>query len=55
MPIPIYDFPADYDMHGSRRYDCDSFEYDEQEWIETALYQKRHEGLYNGPEEEKED
>jgi len=46
MPIPIYNYPSDYDMHGSKRYDCDSYEYDEQEWIENALYKRRHDGLY---------
>lgn len=47
MPIPIYNFPSDYDMHGSRRYDCDTnYEYEDQEWIENALYSRRHDGLY---------
>lgn len=55
MPIPIYNFPSDYDMHGSRRYDCDTnYEYDDQEWIENALYKRRHDGLYNGVEDEEE-
>jgi len=54
MPIPIYNFPAEYDLHGSKRYDCDSYEYDDQEWIENALYKRRHDGLYNGTEDETE-
>jgi hypothetical protein len=58
MSLHIYNFPSDYDMHGSRRYDCDTnYEYDDQEWIENALYKRRHDGLYcteaeSEPEEE---
>jgi hypothetical protein len=56
MPIDTYNFPSEYDLRGSRRYDCDStYEYDEQEWIEDALYKRRHEGLYESDLESESD
>jgi hypothetical protein len=55
MPIPTYNFPSEYDLRGSKRYDCDTnYEYDDQEWVENALYKRRHDGLYNGDQEEQE-
>jgi hypothetical protein len=48
MAIPIYNFPSDYDMFGSRNHNWNDYsvDYDDQTWQENTLYKRRHDNLY---------